>query len=74
VNSWGAFAKTAQSAEVEEEGERISVVSTRNLGVAEGFQADPVRTRVAEKASLEVLGAIVRDAFVACKNQTPSLP
>jgi hypothetical protein len=64
VKSWATFAKTAKCAEIEEEGDAITVTPAINLGVDEGFQLGHKQGLVLEATtSVEVLGANVRRAL-----------
>ena len=60
VRTWSAFVKGASCLHVEEEGGRITLVPTRNLGPKEGFEEDLSRKVVLEGSARETLGASVR--------------
>lgn len=60
VKTWSAFVKGASCLHVEGEGERITLVPTRNLGPKEGFEEDLSRKVVLEGGARETLGASVR--------------
>jgi hypothetical protein len=60
VKSYEVFAKDAECTGVHEEGERITLVPTRNLGPEEGFEDDPLRKLVLERATRAELGAALR--------------
>lgn len=60
VRSWSTFSKGAACVEVEEEGGRIALIPTRNLGTDEGFQALPSRQISLERGEVEQLGASVK--------------
>jgi len=60
AKTWSAFAKGAACLDVEEEGERISLVPTKNLEPKEGFVDDLSRQIVLEGSARETLGASVR--------------
>jgi len=64
VKSWSEFARPASCAEIEEEGGRLSVVRTENLGAQEGFRAVPQGPTLVESLVQEVVGAAVRQALL----------
>ena len=59
VKAWSTFSKGTSCIEVEEEGTRIVLIPTRNLGPEEGFQVDPTKQITLNSTSAE-LGASVR--------------
>lgn len=59
VKAWSTFSKSASCVEVEDDGSRITLIPTRNLGPDKGFQADTSRQIVPEPGS-NALGAAVR--------------
>lgn len=61
VRSWAAFAKSATCVEIEEEGGRITLVPTRNLGPKGGFEhlTDLAFATLDDPAQLGVLTAEV---------------
>ena len=59
VKSWSTFSKNASCIEIEEEGSRVILIPTKNLGPDEGFQADASRQIALDSAS-EELGSAVR--------------
>jgi hypothetical protein len=65
VKSWSAFAEVATCAEIEKDDSRTTVVPTRNLGVAGGFEPDPSRSRFVDSTATAELGASVRGALGA---------
>jgi hypothetical protein len=60
VKSWSAFAESATCAEIEKDDGRTTVVPTRNLGVAGGFEPDPSRSLIVGSTATAELGASVR--------------
>ncbi|HEY8210752.1 MAG TPA: hypothetical protein VIG99_24880 [Myxococcaceae bacterium] len=60
VKAWSTFSKDASCVEVEDDGSRITLIPTRNLGPDEGFQADHSRQIVPEPGAA-ALGAAVRE-------------
>jgi hypothetical protein len=60
VTTWSTFAKGTAYLEVKAEGERITLVPTRNLEPKEGFVDDLSRQIVLEGSARETLGASVR--------------
>ena len=60
VKSWSAFAKTASCVEIEEDGGKVSIIPTKNLGVRDGFQAERVRAATTHRDALAELGALMR--------------
>ena len=60
VKSWNTFSKTALCVEIEEEDGQVSIVPTENLGVEDGYQADPSRAAVVANGMVEDLGSQAR--------------
>ncbi|HWO26384.1 MAG TPA: hypothetical protein VNO30_46970 [Kofleriaceae bacterium] len=60
VKKWSAFSKGASCLHIKEEGGRIVLIPTRNLGPAEGFEDDISRQIILESSARETLGASVR--------------
>jgi hypothetical protein len=65
VKTWSTFAKSATCAEIEEEGAKVSVIPTRNLGAKEGFQPVPARAHIVDGHATDSIGACVRQALLA---------
>lgn len=63
VKSWTTFVKNAICAEIEETDGKVAVIPTKNLGVDQGFQADPSRAITVDGEALAELGASVRRAL-----------
>jgi hypothetical protein len=59
VKAWSTFSKGASCVDVEEDGFRIALIPTRNLGPDEGFQPDTSRQIVLEPGTSE-MGASIR--------------
>ena len=64
VKSWTALSRRATCIEVEEEGPRIVLVPTKNLGQREGFEAD-ISKKIAVDAASDELVATVRRLLMA---------
>jgi hypothetical protein len=65
TKSWTTFAESATCAGVERDDGRTIIVPTRNLGVAGGFEPDPLRILVVDSTATAELGASVRSALSA---------
>lgn len=63
VKSWNTFAESATCVEIERDGDQITVVPMRNLGVAGGFEPDSTRSQTVDSMATAALGASVRGAL-----------
>ena len=63
----GPTARHAACAEVEEEGARISIIPTENLGPEDGFRAETAKATLMISQAPYELGALTRGACVASR-------
>ena len=64
VKSWSTFSKGASCLDVEDEGYRIVLVPTKNLGSTKGFVDDLSRQIILDGYRSDVLGAAVRQLMM----------
>lgn len=66
ASSWAAFAKSAECVGISEEGGRVTVVPTRNLGPREGFKPS-ANLVFATLDDLTQLGALTAEVLRAAR-------
>jgi len=59
VKSWTAFVQSSSCVELALDGDTVTLTPARNLGAADGFEADTARISTA-KANPEALGRAIR--------------
>ncbi len=67
VRSWSAFCRSAACVEVEEEGGRVSLLPTRNLGAEGGFEPSLNSEVLTTRDDPERLGALALKALRVAK-------
>lgn len=67
VKSWATFCKSAACVEVEEEGGRVALVPTRNLGSDDGFEPDLTNQLITTRDDPTRLGALIAEVLRAAK-------
>lgn len=67
VKFWATFCKSATCVEVEEQGERVAIVPTRNLGVDGGFEAASTNRVFTTRDDPTRLGGVAAEILRAAK-------